>query len=75
MYLPLQCMDKKGIDSEIKAYLDEKVFLYNNLNFIESDPISIPHRFALKEDIEIAGFLAATISFGNRKVIVRNGRK
>lgn len=65
----------KAIDSEIKAYLDEKVHLYNNANFIESDPISIPHRYALKEDIEIAGFLAAAISWGNRKSIVKNGHR
>jgi hypothetical protein len=75
MYLPLPWMDKKLIDNEIKAYLDEKVLLYNNPNFIESDPISIPHRYDVKEDIEIAGFLAATISWGNRKSIVKNGHR
>ena len=68
-------MSVKAIDSEIKAYLDDKVLQYNNPNFIESDPISIPHRYALKEDIEIAGFLAATISWGNRKSIVKNGHR
>ena len=59
-------------ESELKEFLDEKVELYNNPSFIESDPISIPHRFSKKEDIEIAGFLAATISWGNRKMILRN---
>ena len=44
---------------ELKDFLDEKVELYNNPNFIESDPIQIPHLYSLKEDIEIAGFLAA----------------
>ena len=68
-------MNVKSMDSEIKAYLDDKVLQYNNPNFIESDPISIPHRYALKEDIEIAGFLAATISWGNRKSIVKNGHR
>lgn len=63
------------IDKELKAFLDEKVFEYNNQNFIAHDPISIPHRYSLKEDIEIAGFLAATISWGNRKTIVKNGHK
>jgi uncharacterized protein (TIGR02757 family) len=58
---------------DIKSFLDEKVSQYNSPAFIESDPISIPHAFSLKEDIEIAGFLVATISWGNRKMILRNG--
>ena len=57
---------------ELKIFLDEKVELYNNPNFIESDPIQIPHLFSLKEDIEIAGFLSATIAWGNRKMIIKN---
>jgi uncharacterized protein (TIGR02757 family) len=60
-------------DGEIKAFLDEKVAAYNTSDFIENDPVCIPHRYHLKEDIEIAGFLAATISWGNRKSIVKNG--
>jgi len=60
---------------ELKEFLDEKVVLYNHPNFIESDPIQIPHRYQLKEDIEISGFLAATISWGNRKMIIKNGLK
>lgn len=63
------------IDDEIKTFLEEKVSQYNTPSFIENDPISIPHRYALKEDIEIAGFLAATISWGNRKIIVKNGHR
>ncbi len=58
--------------TELKEFLDEKVILYNNPRFIESDPIQIPHRFSIKEDIEIAGFLSATIAWGNRKMIVKN---
>lgn len=61
--------------SELKDFLDEKVNLYNNSNFIESDPIQIPHQFSFKEDIEIAGFLAATIAWGNRKMIINNAKK
>ncbi|QOD61653.1 TIGR02757 family protein [Polaribacter haliotis] len=61
--------------SELKEFLDEKVILYNNPKFIESDPIQIPHRFSLKEDIEIAGFLTAIISWGNRTMIIRNASK
>lgn len=61
--------------SELKDFLDEKVDLYNHPNFIESDPIQIPHQFSLKEDIEIAGFLAATIAWGNRKMIIKNANR
>ena len=59
--------------AELKEFLDEKVIQYNNLKFIESDPIQIPHRFSLKEDIEISAFLTATIAWGNRKSIIKNG--
>ena len=58
---------------ELKEFLDYKVTEYNKISFIESDPIAIPHQFAVKEDIEIAGFLVSTISWGNRKMIVKNG--
>ncbi|ARV05400.1 TIGR02757 family protein [Polaribacter sp. SA4-10] len=60
---------------ELKEFLDEKVVLYNNPKFIESDPIQIPHRFSLKEDIEIAAFLTAIISWGNRTMIIKNASK
>jgi uncharacterized protein (TIGR02757 family) len=61
--------------SELKEFLDEKVELYNRPAFIELDPISIPHRYSKKEDIEISGFLAATIAWGNRKMILRNANR
>jgi uncharacterized protein (TIGR02757 family) len=61
--------------SELKSFLDEKVLQYNTLDFIESDPVQIPHLFSLKEDIEIAGFLSATIAWGNRKMIIKNAHK
>jgi uncharacterized protein (TIGR02757 family) len=61
--------------AELKDFLDEKVALYNNPKFIESDPIQIPHQFSLKEDIEIAGFLTATIAWGNRKMIINNAKR
>ncbi len=60
---------------ELKEFLDEKVNQYNTFDFIESDPISVPHRYRRKEDIEIAGLLVATISWGNRKMIVKNGHR
>jgi uncharacterized protein (TIGR02757 family) len=70
-------MDNKAeIDwEELKSFLDERVDLYNRPNFIEADPIAIPHRYTMKEDIEIAAFLAATIAWGNRKIIVKNAHR
>jgi uncharacterized protein (TIGR02757 family) len=50
--------------------LDSKVNLYNKPSFIESDPISIPHQYTLKEDIEISGFLTAVIAWGRRSAII-----
>jgi uncharacterized protein (TIGR02757 family) len=61
--------------NELKEFLDEKANFYNHPNFIETDPIQIPHRFSLKEDIEIAGFLSATIAWGNRKSIIANATR
>ncbi len=60
---------------ELKEFLDFKVEQYNTPNFIAADPISIPHRFTKKEDIEITGLIMATIAWGNRKSILSNGDK
>ena len=61
--------------SELKEFLDEKVLEYNNPKFIESDPIQIPHKYSIKEDIEISAFLTSTIAWGNRKMILKNAHK
>lgn len=61
--------------SSLKSMLEEKVAFYNRPSFIENDPISVPHRYARKEDIEISGFLSATISWGNRVSILKNGHR
>ena len=61
--------------ADLKAFLNEKVVLYNTPKFIETDPIQIPHNYSLKEDIEISGFLTATIAWGNRKMIIKNADK
>lgn len=58
--------------TELKEFLDFKVDQYNTPEFIDTDPVQIPHQFSLKEDIEISGFLTATISWGNRKSILKN---
>lgn len=60
---------------EIRDFLDLKVKQYNTPGFIDLDPIQIPHMYTEKGDIEVAGFLAATISWGNRKMIVKNARR
>jgi len=61
--------------NEIKDFLDAKVKLYLNADFINEDPISIPHQFSKKEDVEIAAFLTATIAWGRRPMIMKNARK
>ncbi|PRP66714.1 TIGR02757 family protein [Nonlabens agnitus] len=61
-------MNKK----ELKEFLDHKVEIYNQPDFIPHDPIQIPHRFTDPKDIAISGFLTATISWGNRKSIINN---
>lgn len=66
---------KKLTRTELKDFLDEKAFFYEQPKFIETDPIQIPHLFTQKEDIEISGFLTATISWGNRKSILKNAHR
>ena len=61
-----------GLDySSIKDFLDTKTDLYNRPSFIERDPISIPHRFSRKQDIEIMGFWSAVLAWGQRSVILK----
>lgn len=60
---------------QIAELLDHLYHKYNNTSFIEHDPISIPHRFSLKQDIEISGLLASTIAWGNRKAIVKSASR
>jgi len=61
--------------SELKEFLDFKTAQYNTPAFIAEDPVSIPHLFQKKEDIEISGFMAATIAWGNRKSILKNANQ
>lgn len=60
---------------DVEELLNTKYRQYNRTSFIETDPISVPHLFSKKEDIEIAGFLAATIAWGQRKTIIANATK
>ncbi len=60
---------------ELIQYLNHKVSKYNNKHFIDTDPVSIPHIFTNKNDIEIAGFLSAAIAWGQRKAILKSANK
>ena len=61
--------------NDIKELLDRKYIEFNKEEFIKTDPIQIPRMFSDRENIEIAGFLAATIAWGNRKMIINNSVK
>jgi uncharacterized protein (TIGR02757 family) len=63
------------MERSLKRQLDEKVNLYNHPDFIKNDPISIPHSFSKKQDIEIAGFFAAIFSWGNRTTIINKSKE
>lgn len=60
---------------ELKSFLDFKSQHYESEFFIAHDPIQIPHQFSKKEDIEISGFLTATIAWGNRVSILKSAEK
>jgi uncharacterized protein (TIGR02757 family) len=62
-------------NDSLKAFLEEKVEYYNRPSFIESDPVSIPHLFSNKQDIEISGFFAAVFAWGQRKTIINKSRE
>ncbi|MFY0601529.1 MAG: TIGR02757 family protein [Cyclobacteriaceae bacterium] len=55
---------------DLKSFLDKKVDQYNSPSFISSDPISIPHQYSKKQDVEITGFVAAVLAWGQRKTII-----
>ncbi len=64
-------VNPKIIDhTSIKDFLDQKVDLYNRPGFIENDPVCIPHKFKLKQDIEIMGFWSAMLAWGQRNTII-----
>jgi len=63
------------LKEELLKLLDYKVAQYNNVEFISTDPVSIPHMFTSKEDIEISGFLTSIISWGRRPAILKSAKK
>lgn len=62
-------------NNQLKDFLNSKVDEYNQPSFIANDPISIPHGFNKKQDIEIAGLLAALFSWGNRTTIINKSKE
>ena len=64
--------EKKRVTDELRDFLLDKALAFEHLGFVEEDPIAIPHRFSARDDIEIAGFLAATLAWGQRKTILQN---
>jgi len=67
--------DRNATPVQFQQWIDQKASYYNQPSFIESDPVSVPHLFSDKADIEIAAFLVCTIAWGNRKFIIDNGMK
>jgi len=65
-------MTKTLSDKELFEYLEEKYLKFDSPSFIETDPISIPHKFSRRQDIEISGLISATIAWGQRKSIINN---
>ncbi len=63
------------VKNDLKKYLDKKVDEYNQPFFIKDDPISIPHLFTKKQDIEIAGFFASIFAWGNRTTIINKSNE
>ena len=61
--------------AELADLLNAYCTKYNTPDFIPFDPLSIPHRFTKKEDIEIAGFFAAMLAWGRRDIIMRSVNK
>ncbi|CAN5722780.1 TIGR02757 family protein [soil metagenome] len=61
--------------NNLKDFLDSKVELYNQQNFIKDDPVCIPHLFTQKQDIEIAAFFASIFAWGNRTIIINKSKE
>jgi uncharacterized protein (TIGR02757 family) len=63
------------MQKQIREHLEEKAEEFNNIDFIEKDPISLPHQFTKLQDIEIIGFWVAMLAWGNRTSIINSGKK
>ena len=63
------------LTEKLKEFLISEAERINTPDFITDDPVSFPHRFSDKRDMEIAGFFVAHIAWGNRKIIMRSAEK
>jgi uncharacterized protein (TIGR02757 family) len=77
LFSPIKKYDLKTMKTTpaLKQFLDTKVAQYNQPAFVEKDPVSVPHAFTKKQDIEIAGLFAAVLAWGNRTTIINNCTK
>lgn len=62
----------RKIPEALRSFLLEKADEYESMTFIQDDPIAIPHRYTKTQDIELAGFLTASLAWGNRKSILKS---
>lgn len=59
------------MERNLQPFLDYYAHVYNSPSFIPDDPIVIPHRFSLLQDIEITAFWTAMLAWGQRKTIIQ----
>jgi uncharacterized protein (TIGR02757 family) len=60
---------------DLKRFLDEKVEQFNRPDFIELDPISVPHQYKMKQDIEVAGLIASVLAWGQRITVINKSNE
>ncbi|MEP6794656.1 MAG: DUF2400 family protein, partial [Saprospiraceae bacterium] len=65
----------KILDSKLQLWLEGQTEKYNHPSFIKEDPISVPHLFSTLQDIEIAGFFAAIMAWGQRPTIINKANE
>lgn len=58
------------MEKELKTLLRKLAAEYETKDFINDDPVRFVHAYADKQDMEIVGFIASWLAYGNRKVIV-----
>jgi uncharacterized protein (TIGR02757 family) len=63
------------INNELANFLNDKVIEYNKPSFIQNDPISVPHTYSLKQDIEISAFWISMLAWGQRKTIINKAKE
>mgnify|MGYP000256457026 CR=1 FL=1 len=61
-------------EQELKDFLESKTKAYQSEEFIETDPIQVPHEFTNSTDIEISGLISALLAWGRRDLIIRSSR-